>query len=129
MSSEYRDSFKEVERDTYWSISRFLLALIIILICGFVLSFIATGGDLALYKFWAPKQENAKRQVFENTQSYVQGKTEYIGRLRYQYLAAEPNSAQQASLRMLILSEAQTVDMDKLPYSLKAFVQQLGGPQ
>ena len=123
----YRDGFKQIERDTYWSIPRFLLALIILVICTFIISFIATGGDLALYKFWAPKQENAKRQVFENTQSYIQGKTEYIGKLRYQYLAAEPNSAQQASLRMLILSEAQTVDIDKLPYSIKAFVQQLEG--
>ncbi len=127
--SEYRDQFREAQRETFWSIPRVFLVLLVVVGMMYGLGFLMTGGDLAIYRFWAPKQENAKREVFENTQSYVQGKTEYIGRLRYQYLAAEPNSAQQASLRMLILSEASTIDNDKLPYSLKAFVQQLGGAE
>ena len=127
--SEYREQFREVQRETFWSMPRVFLALLVAMIGMYGLGFVATGGDLAIYQFWAPKMENAKRQVFENTQSYVQGKVEYIGRLRYQYLAAEPGSAQQASLRMLILSEASTIDIDKLPYAEKAFVQQLGGAQ
>jgi hypothetical protein len=127
--SEYRTQFREVERETFWSMPRVFLALLVAICFLYGIGFLATGGDLLIYRFWAPKMENAKREVFENTQSYVQGKTEYIGKLRYQYLAAEPNSAQQASLRMLILSEASTVDLDKLPYSLKAFVQSIGGQQ
>ncbi len=89
-------------------------------------SFLATGGDLAIYRFWAPKQENAKREVFENTQSYVQGKTEYLSRLRYQYQTL-PEGSQKAALRTLILSEASTVDNNKLPADLQLFIQQLKG--
>ncbi len=91
------------------------------------LGFVATGGDLAIYRFWAPKMENAKREVFENTQSYVQGKTEYLIRLRFQYQQAEVGSAQQASLRSLIVSEAALVDNSKLPPDLQAFVNQMKG--
>jgi hypothetical protein len=98
----------------------------IVLICvgalaaAMILGFVMTGYDFASFKFWAPKYENAKRQVFENTQSYVQGKTEYLGRLRFQYQEAE--GSQKDALRTLILSEASTVDSSKLPYDLQAFI-------
>src|SRR5579863_8950716 len=99
-----------------------LLALLA-LVGVYGLGFLATGGDLAIYRFWAPKMENAQREVFQNTQGYVQGKTEYIGRLRYQDTLAKGDS--KAALKVLILSEASTVDNTKLPYDLQAFLSQL----
>ena len=54
-----------------------LLALI--LIYGF--GFLATGGDLAIYRFWAPKQEAARRQVYEQTKSYRQGSIQRLDTL------------------------------------------------
>lgn len=93
----------------------------------FTMEFIFTGGDLAMYRFWAPKQENAKRVVFENTQSYIQGKQEYISRLRYQFLMAD--GAQKEALRMLILSEAATVDTTKLSPDVQGFLRVIGGAQ
>jgi hypothetical protein len=106
---------------------RVVLVLFVFLALVYGIGFLATGGDLAIYKFWAPKQENARRQVFENTQSYVQGKTEYLSKLRYQYQEAESGSTHQASLRTLILSEAATVDNDKLPEDLQTFIIVLRG--
>ena len=64
--------------------------------------------------------------MFENTQSYVQGKVEYISRLKYQYQTAKTPDSKN-SLRLLILDEASTVDNTKLPYELQSFVQQLKG--
>jgi hypothetical protein len=91
------------------------------------LGFLATGGDLAIYRFWAPKQANAQRVVFENTQSYVQGKVEYLTRLRFQYQQAliDKEDTRAAGLRTLILDEASTVDNDKLPPDLRAFISRL----
>src|ERR1700730_7137121 len=123
--SEYREQFREVQRETFWSIPRVFLALLMVMGLMYVLGFLATGGDLAIYRFWAPKMENAKREVFENTQSYVQGKTEYIDRLRFQYQQAEPRSSQQAAIRQLIVSEASTIDNSKLPADLQGFIQQM----
>src|SRR5580698_1812119 len=109
----YREGFREVQREAYWSLPRVAVGMLIAMVVLYGLGFLATGGDLAIYKFWAPKQENAKRQVFENTQGYVQGKTEYINNLRLDYeLATGP---QKEVLRRTILTEASTVDNSKLP--------------
>jgi hypothetical protein len=90
-----------------------------------VLAFAFTGANYTTYKFWAPKQANAERVVFENTQSYVEGKSEYISRLRFQYQQAD--GAQKNALRTLILSEASTVDNSKLPADVQGFIAQLKG--
>lgn len=125
---EYRDSFGQVQRNAWWSLPRIAAFSITGLVVLYGFGFAATGGDLAIYRFWAPKQENAKRVVFENTQSYVQGKQEYISRLRYQYQTAEPG-AQQDALRSLILSEAANVDNSKLSPDLESFIRSIGGVQ
>jgi len=125
--SSYRDDFREREKDVAWSAPRVVGWILLALVALFALSFIVTGGDLAIYRFWAPKQADAQRVVFENTQSYVQGKTEYISRLRYQYLEAEKGSPHKGALKQLILSEAATVDNSKLPVELESFIQQLKG--
>jgi hypothetical protein len=122
----YRDDFREVEKQAYWSAPRVLLASICLIAALAVVGFIATGADFAAFRFWAPKYENAKRVVFENTQSYVQGKAEYIGRLRYQYANADPGPQKEA-LRTLILSEAATVDVSKLPTDEQGFLNSIGG--
>lgn len=124
----YREEFREVQRETWWSIPRVFLAILILMIGIYGLGFLATGGDLAIYRFWAPKQANAQRVVFENTQSYVQGKQEYISRLRYQYQSAEPGPSKDA-LRTLILSESANVDIGKLSPDVQAFLRSIGGAQ
>lgn len=123
----YRDDVREIQRETFWTIPRAFLVLLAVMAGLFIVGFIATGGDLAMYRFWAPKQENAKRVVFENTQSYVQGKQEYISRLRYQYQTAD--GAQKDALRSLILSEAANVDTSKLSPDVQSFIRSIGGAQ
>ncbi len=73
--------------------------------------------------FWGTRVQNAQRQVFEQTQSYVQGKREYLSRLREQYETAD--DTHKAALKELILSEASNVDNSKLPPDLAAFIQSL----
>lgn len=96
-----------------------LAAVLLIAIFGFAV----TGYDFAMFKFWAPKYENVRREVFVNTQSFVQGKIEYLTRLRFEYQGAE--GAQKVALRELILSEAAQVDGDKLPADLLSFIRQV----
>lgn len=119
----YRDDFRTVERDSYWSLPRIIIGLLVIVILFYGIGFLATGGDLAIYRFWAPKRANAERQVFEQTQSYVQGKVDYLSRLRMQYQNA--TGPQKESLRQLIVSEASTVDNNKLPLDLQGFIANL----
>ena len=95
----------------------------LVLLAIYVLGFFATGGELAIYRFWAPQMEDVKREVFEQTQSYVQGKNTYIARLRRDYESSE--GPQRESIHRLILSEAETIDEGNLTASNRAFVNSL----
>lgn len=117
----YREEFKQVQREAYWSLPRVAVGLVAAMVVLYVLGFAATGGNLAIYRFWAPKQANAEREVFENTQGYVEGKVEYINKLRLDYDSAD-KGPQKEALRRTILTEASTVNNAKLPYDLQMFV-------
>jgi hypothetical protein len=122
--SEYRERFREVEREGWWTLPRALVAGFVFLVVLYGVGFLTTGGDLAIYRFWAPKRANAERQVFINTNSYIQGKTDYLSRLRLEYQTSK-DPDQKAALRTLIITEASNVDNDKLPPDLAAFIQTL----
>jgi hypothetical protein len=83
------------------------------LVLLYAVGFLATGSDLIIYRFWAPKQENARRQVFEHTQSYVDGKIQNISQQCFAYHNAD--GAQKEALAGEIRNEAATIDIDKLP--------------
>ena len=121
----YRDEFNEVQREFYWSSPRVILATLLAMIAMYILGFLATGGDLAIYSFWAPKRADAQRQVFEHTQSYIEGKRGNIARMRVEFETADP--AHKAALRTMILAEADSVDNAKLPASQQAFISSLRG--
>ena len=123
----YRDDFKEGQSQFYWSVPRVALALLLTITLMYGLGFLMTGGDLAIYRFWAPKQENARRLVFTQTDSFVEGKISSISQERLAYESADEGSAQQKALRTMILSEAAQVDNAKLPRDMQAFINLLKG--
>jgi hypothetical protein len=120
----YRDQFREVEREGWWTLPRVLLVIIALIVISYGIGFLATGGDLAIYRFWAPKRANAEREVFVNTNAYIQGKTDYLSRLRLEYTTSKDED-QKAALNTLILTEASNVDNSKLPIDLQGFIQSL----
>lgn len=102
-----------------------ILGIIGIVVVLVMFSFAATGFDFAMFKFWAPKYENAKTEVFHNTQGYQDGKIAYISTLRLQYQTTDGN--EKKALRTLIISEASTIDNNKLPLDLQTFINDLKG--
>jgi hypothetical protein len=119
----YKDEYRDVERNAFWTLPRVLLFALFCLVALYALGFAATGGNLAIYRFWAPKQADAERVVFQNTQSFVQGKAEFINQLRLAYETAD--GAQKEALRQSILTEASTVDNSKLPVDEQIFIRSL----
>lgn len=89
-----------------------------------VLGFIFTAYDTGMYKFWAPKQENIRREVFTNTQSYVQGKIAYLTQLQLDYTQAQDVN-QRAAIRSMILGEANQIQPELLPENLRLFIHSL----
>lgn len=94
------------------------------LIAVAVLTFTANAIGLVNLTFWGPKYQQAHREIFEETQSYVHGKASHISRLRLEYESTESDSRKRA-LRGMILAESSAIDITLLPPELRAFIQQL----
>jgi len=94
-----------------------------------LLAVLALGWGIRAYtleqnRFFAPKEAEMRREVFENTPSFVHGKAQYISRLKMQYEQAT-TEAQRNSLKGLILHEASTIDQALLPNNLQHFLNTL----
>lgn len=98
-----------------------LLALVVLYALGFAM----TGGDLAIYRFWAPKQADAQREVFEHSQSYVQGKIQNISQECFAFRSVEGNQKQ--ALAAEIRNEATTIPLSKLTLDDQACVSEARG--
>lgn len=82
---------------------------------------LTVGLNFLSYRTWAPLFRDAQRQVFERSQSFVQGKVTHLNRLRMTYESAEDGLRRDA-VRRLILSEAATVHPEDLPADLRSFL-------
>jgi hypothetical protein len=87
------------------------------------LTWIIQGNDFLLYKFWAPKQEAVRREVFEQTKSYRQGMVQDIRNYRIQYQTA--TKEQKDSLRSVILQETADFPINQLPADQREWLESL----
>jgi hypothetical protein len=94
-----------------------------IIICILAFVWLIQGNDFFMYKFFAPKYEQARRQVFEQTKSYNQGMIQELQNMQFQYVQAD--SLHKLALADVILHRAADFDENKLPADLKQFIQQL----
>lgn len=121
----YKEEFKEVEGKFYWSAPRILLALLIVMAASYVIGFIATGGDLFIYKFFAPRQEAVRRQVYEQTKSYRQGSTQRLNTLCTQ--VSETNADHKGMINSVIAQEFAEWNSDDVPDYLRGCLSRARG--
>jgi RNA-splicing ligase RtcB len=65
----------------------------IIFLCLLIIfgtSFIGQEWDIFSIHYWGVRKENARREVFENTQSYVEGKRQDLIRYHHEWVNASP---------------------------------------
>lgn len=94
---------------------------ILLVIVGF--QWLVMGNEFWLYKYWAPKKEEVRREVFENTKSYNQGMIQELQNMQFEYVKATPE--QKPALRKIILHRVSDFDESKLPNDLYVFIQGL----
>ncbi len=87
------------------------------------LGWVVTGNEFFLYRYFAPKQEAVRRQVFEQTKSYNQGMIQELQNMQFQYEQAD--DAHKAALASIILHRAADYDEERLPADLGQFIRQL----
>ena len=93
---------------------------LLVLIGLFALGFVFQGEDFFMYKFWAPKYEQARRETFEQTKSYTQGSIQELQNMQMEYIKG--TAEQKAAMASIILHRAADFDENRLPPDLRAFI-------
>ena len=93
----------------------------------FVLLFAISLISLGYYKFFAPRYENARREVFESTKSYIQGVQQDLGKYYLEYQKAESEKDREA-IKATIQMRFAEVDAGKLQsLQLRRFLVRMRG--
>lgn len=71
-----------------FSVGAFIAMIVLIFCLGLL--------GLGYYKFFGPKKENIRREIFEQTQSYVHGKIQDLAKYKEEYDKAESISDKDA---------------------------------
>ena len=78
-----------------------------------VIGFIFQAVGLGFYGYFAPKYEDAKREVFENTQSYVHGKIQDLQKKYGEWMKAE-SEVDKSVIEEMIRMEFANFPSDKI---------------
>jgi len=99
-----------------------VVGLFVILLVGVGIKFFALGWE----KFWAPKEQSIKRQVFEETKSYVHGKIQDLSRYYEQYQKGD--SKEKEAIKSVIRMQFSDFDATKINnYKLRRFLETVRG--
>jgi hypothetical protein len=96
------------------------------LIAVILLGWILQANNYVNFAFWAPKYENVRRNTFENTQSYVQGKIQDLSNYKLQYSQAKDTDTKQG-IQSVIRTQFANFDINQCPEELKPFLQEMRG--
>jgi hypothetical protein len=91
-----------------------------------VLTFVLELFGLGMFKFFEPKRENIRREVFENTKSYLHGIQQDLGKYHLEYQKA--NTDDRAAIKSTIRMRFAEVDVAKLQSpQLRTFLTNMRG--
>ena len=98
--------------------------VVLVLVVGVGMTWVAQGNEFFLYKFFAPRTESVRRQVFEQTKSYKQGMTQELQNMQFEWAKqADPNA--KAAMASIILHRAADFDPNIMTPCLRSFIEQL----
>ena len=99
-------------------IAGMILLVIVILV-------VATYMCLGFYRHFAPKFQGVKREVFEETKSYNQGKVQELSKYRLEYLKADRDG--KAAIESTIRHSFADYEIKRLPDELGEFLKDIRG--
>jgi len=91
-----------------------------------ILFFVIGLYGLGWMKFFEPKKENIRREIFEQTQSYVHGKIQDLAKYQDEYNKADVDD-KEAIRQLIILRFAEFDETQIRPVGLKNFLTNMRG--
>jgi hypothetical protein len=76
--------------------------------------------------FFAPRYEAVRRDTMIQSRAYSEGMQREFYRLKLQYDQAQ-SDAERATIRAMVIHEAEAVDRSRLPEDLRSFIERIGG--
>lgn len=100
-------------------------AVIGVVIAVLALTWIVQGNDFFMYKYFGPKYEQQRRDIFEKSKAYNQGMIQELQNMRFEYVKASPE--QKDALASVILHRVADFDLNQpqVPDDLRQFIEQL----
>jgi len=89
-----------------------ILITLVSLALFFVILFGLQYVGIVNYKFFAPKYQNAQREVFENTQSFTEGKIQDLIKYYHEWLNSDKEG--KSALKELVIEDFANYDINKL---------------
>lgn len=100
------------------------MKIIGVILAFLALIFLANEFEIFGTKFWGVRKENARREVYENTQSYVEGKRQELIKLHHEWMnaSADDKSAIESTVRLNFANfDERKIDQPEL-YSFLKYV-------
>jgi hypothetical protein len=89
-----------------------IVVLAIMIILG--MTWVFQGNDFFLYKTFAPKYENTRRQVFENTKSYNQGMMQELENFELEWEKPETDDGHKDIISSIVIRRYADYPEDRL---------------
>lgn len=109
--------------DFFKVVGGILAAIIFVL----ALMWVFQGNDFFLYKTFAPKYEQTRRETFEQSKAYRQGMIQELQNMQFEYAKADADA--KAALRKVILQRAADFPEEDMPSDLRNFIRDLKNEQ
>lgn len=103
--------------------SHIVLIILGIIVLALGLGWVAQGNDFFLYKVFAPKYEQVRRETFEQSKAYKTGMIQELQNLQIEYLKADESHKQ--ALATIIIHRVAEFDETQLPADLHDFIEGL----
>lgn len=108
------------------SVMATFLAVILVIALLLGLTWIFQGNDFFLYKAFAPKYEQVRRDTFEQSRAFNQGMVQELQNMQFEYQKEKDPNAKKA-LAPIILHRAAGYNLDDpiVPSDLRTFIEDL----
>lgn len=97
--------------------------LVAFVVVAIGLAWIFQGNDFFMYRWFAPKYEDVRRETFERSKAYRQGAVQELQNMQFEYVKAD--DAHKDALASIILHRSADLDEEVIPPDLRAFIRQL----
>ncbi len=102
---------------------RFVVGAVVIILLALVLDWAIMGNQFFLYKAFAPKMEQARRETFEQSKAYNDGMIQELRSMQFDYVNAD--DAHKIALKSIILHRIAGFPEEHIPTDLRQFVEEL----